>query len=278
VPDTADGELIAQVRAGGLDAYAVLYRRHVGAARTLAGQLTGCPAEADDLVAEAFARLLGALVDGGGPDDAFRAYLLTTLRHLRYDRARRDRRVTLSDDMTRYEPGQPWQDTAVAAYESGLVARAFAALPERWRAVLWRVEIEQESVAEVARSLGLTPNGVAALSYRARERLRQAYLQEHLPAGTGGTRADAHRVTVDRLGAWVRGTLSPGRRAQVDAHLAGCRSCRVLAVELADVGAGLRRGPTPRPGQTPRRNPAGRPGHGADCPKSPVRADDRAAG
>lgn len=248
MPETDDGELIAQVRSGGLDAYAALYRRHVGAARTLAGQLAGCPAEADDLVAEAFERLLSALLSGGGPDVAFRAYLLTTLRNLRYDRGRREHRVTLSDDMTRYDPGQPWHDTAIAAFESRLVAQAFAGLPERWRTVLWRVEVEGETVAEVALSLGLTPNGVAALSYRARERLRQAYLQEHLPAGTAGTagaRSDAHRATVDRLGAWVRGSLSDRRRAQVDAHLAGCPSCRVLAVELADVGAGLRRDPRP---------------------------------
>ena len=87
--------------------------------------------------------------------------------------------------MTRHDPGVPWEDTAVAELDSTLAARAFHRLPERWQTVLWHTEVEQESPAEVAPLLGLTPNGVAALAYRAREGLRQAYLQEHLANGVG---------------------------------------------------------------------------------------------
>ena len=233
-----DAELIAAVRAGVTDAYGLLYRRHLAAARALAGQLAGCPAEADDVVAEAFTKVFTRLRRGGGPETAFRAYLLTVLRHLVYDRARQSRRVELSDDMTRHDPGVPWQDTAVEDLESSLAARAFTRLPERWQTVLWRTEVERESPAELAPALGLTPNGVSALAYRAREGLRQAYLQEHLGAeATGGRHA-----TVDRLGAWVRGGLSGRQRSRVDAHLAGCPDCRALAAELADLGAGLGRG------------------------------------
>jgi len=235
--------LIAEVRSGGTDAYGLLYRRHVESARTLARQLTGCPAEVDDLVAEAFTRLFSTLRRGGGPDSAFRAYLLTTLRNTLYDRARQDRRVELSDDMTRHDRGVPWEDTAVDGLESTLAARAFSRLPERWRIVLWRTEVKQESPAEVASLLGLTPNGVSALAYRAREGLRQAYLQEHLNSempdpyrGTAG-----HRATIDQLGAWTRGGLSARQRVRVNSHLAACPSCRALAAELADVSDGLGR-------------------------------------
>jgi RNA polymerase sigma factor (sigma-70 family) len=230
-----DAELVAAVRAGATDAYGLLYRRHVGSARALARQLTGCPAERDDLVAEAFLKLFTVLRAGGGPDTAFRAYLLTVLRRIRYDRTHADRRVELSDDMGRYDPGVPWEDTAVAGLESRLAAGAFTRLPARWQVVLWHTEVEQESPAEVAPRLGLTPNGAAALAYRAREGLRQAYLQEHLADGTPG----GHRETVGRLGAWARGGLTDRGRAQVDAHLATCPACRALAAELADVGGGL---------------------------------------
>ena len=118
-----DAELISAVRAGSVDAYAALYRRHLASARALARQLTGCPAEADDLVAEAFTRLFTTLRRGGGPDAAFRAYLLTALRHIRYDRTRQDHRVELSGDMTRYDAGVPWQDTAVEELESRLARK-----------------------------------------------------------------------------------------------------------------------------------------------------------
>jgi RNA polymerase sigma factor (sigma-70 family) len=226
----ADAELLAAVRSGDLEAYGLLYRRHAGAARTQARQLTGPGPEADDLVAEAFVRVLDALRGGGGPQAAFRAYLLTTLRNTLRDRARRDRRLEWSADLTRYDPGVPWEDTAVAALEGALAVRAFHRLPERWRRVLWLTEIEQASPAAVAASLGLSPNGVAALAYRAREGLRRAYLQEHLATGAGR----AHAPTVDRLGAWARGGLTPRLRGRVDAHLAACHDCHALAGELTD--------------------------------------------
>jgi RNA polymerase sigma factor (sigma-70 family) len=227
-----DAELLAAVRGGDIDAYDQLYRRHADAARALARQLSGDPAERDDLVAEAFAKVLVALRGGGGPATAFRAYLLTVVRHLRVDRARQDRRVELSDDLTRYDPGVPWRDTAVDGLETRMAGRAFTRLPDRWKTVLWHTEVEQRPPAELAGALGLTPNGVSALAYRAREGLRQAYLQEHLGPGPG------HAAT-GRLGAWVRGGLTPRARAGVDAHLAACPDCRALADELADVGGAL---------------------------------------
>ena len=147
--------------------------------------------------------------------------------------------------MTRYDPGVPWEDPAVDGLESRLATRAFTRLPERWQTVLWRTAVEQESPADVAPLLGLTPNGVSALAYRAREGLRQAYLQEHLSNRVldPHRRTDGHDATVDRLGAWARGSLSARQQAQVDSHLATCPNCRALAAELADVSGGLCREP-----------------------------------
>src|SRR4051794_3124872 len=47
----------------------------------LAGHLDRSEAESDDLVADAFTKVLDTLRAGKGPDSAFRAYLLTALRH-----------------------------------------------------------------------------------------------------------------------------------------------------------------------------------------------------
>jgi len=179
--------------------------------------------------------VLDALRGGGGPEAAFRAYLLTTLRNTLRDRARRDRRLEWSADLAGHDPGVPWEDTAVAALEAALAARAFHRLPERWRQVLWLTEVERMPPATAAAALGMTPNGVAALAYRAREGLRRAYLQEHL--GTGAGRA--HAPTVRRLGAWARGGLTPRLRSRVDAHLAACHGCHALAAELTDANSEL---------------------------------------
>ncbi|HEX4723529.1 MAG TPA: sigma-70 family RNA polymerase sigma factor [Pseudonocardiaceae bacterium] len=238
----SDAELIEAVRSGQVDAFGSLYQRHVSSAYNLARQLARSRAESDDLVSEAFARVLDTLRAGRGPDSAFRAYLLTALRHVAYDKTRRDRKVELTDDVTAVSGisvekiSEPFKDTAVAGLERTLAAKAFARLPERWQAVLWHTEIEGQSPAEVAPLLGLTANGVSALAYRAREGLRQAYLQVHLDEST----AARCQATTEKLGAWTRGGLSKRETAQVEAHLDECERCQALAAELADVNGGLR--------------------------------------
>jgi RNA polymerase sigma factor (sigma-70 family) len=142
----SDTELIEAVRGGTVAAYGKLYARHVRAARNLALQLAKSSADADDLVSDAFAKVLASLRAGGGPDSAFRPYLLTTVRHAAYNSFRKQRRLELVDDLEAL-PGaervtsQPFRDTAVANLDRTLIAKAFASLPERWQNVLWHTEI-----------------------------------------------------------------------------------------------------------------------------------------
>ena len=242
VEGPSDAELIEAVRKGTVSAYGALYERHRASAYNLARQLARSQAESDDLVSEAFAKVLDTLRAGRGPDSAFRAYLLTALRHTAYDKTRRDRKVELSDDVATVSGvsaeavSEEFDDTAVAGLERSLAAQAFQRLPERWQAVLWHTEIEGQSPQEVAPILGLTPNGVSALAYRAREGLRQAYLQVHL-----AETPDRHcRAAAEKLGAWTRGGLAKREKAQVEAHLDTCDRCRALAAELADVNGAMR--------------------------------------
>jgi RNA polymerase sigma factor (sigma-70 family) len=232
----SDADLITAIRAGDMDAYGELYQRHVTAAQSLARQLVRGPAEVDDVVAETFSKVLDLMRRGGGPQDAFRPYLLTAVRRVAYDRHRGERKNVVTDEIEAYDPGQPFIDPAVAGLERSLIAKAFLSLPERWRAVLWHTEIEGAKPADVAPLLGLTANGVAALAYRAREGLRQAYLQMHL---SGVTRQEC-RPVVDKLGAFVRGGLSAREAKVVSDHLDGCSDCRAVYAELADVNVGLR--------------------------------------
>jgi len=235
---TDEPDLLAAVRAGDTNAYAILYRDHERAARRLAYALVRDPTDAQDLVAEAFAKVLATMRRGRGPRRTFRAYLLTTLRHLRASRAGREARLELTDDLSRYETGEPFADPTVEALDRSYAARAFGKLPERWRLVLWHTEVEGGSPADVARVLGLTPNGVAVLAHRARERLRQMYLQEHLSRAGQPPRHQA----AQRLGSYVRGGLAVRERSKVATHLAGCPACRRLHGELAEVACGLPRG------------------------------------
>lgn len=230
-----DAELIAASRTAESAAYATLYERHAAAARGLARQLVSGRTEADDIVAEAFTRVLGQLRRGGGPHGAFRPYLLTIVRRIAIDRFRAEGRLVVSGEMEAFDPGVQFADPAVAQLERTMIARAFASLPERWRTVLWHTEIEGARPAEVAALLGVTANGVAALACRAREGLRRAYLQMHL---SGAARIDCRPVAA-KLGAHVRRGLAKRETAAVAAHLDRCADCRAAYLELTDVNIAL---------------------------------------
>ena len=231
----SDAELISRVRGGDLHAYGELFDRHRDAAYRIARQLARGP-DADDLVSEAFAKVLTVLSTGGGPDLAFRAYLLTAIRRLHVDRVRSARRIQPTDDLAPWDRGVPFQDPAVDDFERSAASRAFASLPERWQLVLWHLEVEGQKPAEVGVLLGLSANSVSALAYRAREGLRQAYLRMHL-ADTAG---EACRWTTEHLGGYVRAALSRRDTARVEDHLRECRRCIGLYGELAEVNDNLR--------------------------------------
>ncbi len=234
VDGPGDAELISAVRGGDLDAYGELFARHVDAARRLARQLAG-PGDSDDLVSDAFAKVLAVLQRGGGPDLAFRAYLLTAVRRLHVDRLRSGSKLRPVDDLEPFDPGLPFHDTAVEGFDNAAAARAFASLPERWQMVLWHTEVEQQKPADIGPLLGMSANSVSALAYRAREGLRQAFLSQHA--------ADPDDVDCawarDHLGAYIRGGLSRRDTARVDEHLESCRACAAVYLELNDVNSGL---------------------------------------
>ncbi len=235
--ELSDEFLIGQVRAGDSDAYGVLYERHRGAAQSLARQLSRDSSEADDLVSDAFLKVRSVLDDGRGPDAAFRAYLLTTVRRLAYDRTRSGRRLVSTSDYAGLDTAVPFRDTTASALEASMASDAFNTLPERWRLVLWHRVVLGHSTEQVARELGTTPSAVAALLYRAREGLREAYLQAHITQQPQSVDCD---WTIERLAAYARGGLPKRESARVRSHLDECERCRTLNNEVREVNATLR--------------------------------------
>ncbi|MFI6601721.1 sigma-70 family RNA polymerase sigma factor [Nonomuraea sp. NPDC050536] len=232
----SDADLLEAVRGGNAAAYGELYERHVAAARSMARQLVRGESEVEDVVAEAFTKILDLVGRGGGPESGFRTYLLTVVRRTVYDRTRVESRQVTTGEIEEYDPGVPFVDPALAGLERSLIARAFLSLPERWRAVLWHTEVENAKPAAIAPLLGLSANGVAALAYRAREGLRQAYLQMHLATSP---QQDC-TPTLGLMGAYVRGGLAKRDIKAVDNHVNGCDECHSVLLELTDVNGGLR--------------------------------------
>lgn len=228
--EESDPELILRVRNGESAAYEQLFLRHRDVALRLARRLSD-PERAHDLCSEAFAKVLDLLQRGKGPDVAFRAYLLTTVRTVHLNQIRAGSRENLVADH------EPWGDLFAVEenpddrFNQGAISRAFDKLPERWQAALWLSAVEGLSNEQIGQHLGIRPSAVASLTFRARAGLREAYLSEHV---LDTADAQCQRVT-ELLPGYLRGTMSARRRANLEEHLDGCARCTVALTELDDV-------------------------------------------
>ncbi|MFD3941757.1 sigma-70 family RNA polymerase sigma factor [Streptomyces sp. NPDC058579] len=247
----SDADLIQLMRGGDDSAYEELFRRHSEAVRRYARTCCRDAHTADDLTAEVFARTLQAVRGGAGPEQAVRAYLLTTVRRVAANWTRTQKREHLVEDFAVFAAQAARssevsdQDTldlgadvmAMHEAEQSLAMQAFRSLPERWQAVLWHTTVEEESPSDVAPLFGLTANATAVLASRAREGLKQAYLQAHVSTSlTAG--GDCARYA-DRLGAYARGGLRMRAERGLRKHLEECAKCRLAVGELEHVNAGI---------------------------------------
>ncbi|MEU3188855.1 sigma-70 family RNA polymerase sigma factor [Streptomyces sp. NPDC006923] len=247
----SDAELIQRMREGDDSAYEELFRRHSDSVRRYARTCCRDAHTADDLTAEVFARTLQAVRGGAGPEHAVRAYLLTTVRRVAASWTRSAKREQLVEDFAVFAEQAARSsevsdiDTldlgadvrAMHEAERSMAMRAFRSLPERWQAVLWHTTVEEESPSEVAPLFGLTANATAVLAGRAREGLKQAYLQAHVSSALTSD-GDCARYA-DRLGAYARGGLRTRAERGLRKHLAECAKCRLAVGELELVNAGI---------------------------------------
>ncbi|MFD3505305.1 sigma-70 family RNA polymerase sigma factor [Streptomyces sp. NPDC058678] len=247
----SDADLIERMRSGDDTAYEALYRRHAAAVRRYARTCCRDGHTADDLTAEVFARMLQAVRGGSGPEHAVRAYLLTTVRRVAANWTKSAKREHLVDDFAVFaaQSARACEVSdddaldlgadvrAMHEAEQSMAMRAFQSLPERWQAVLWHTEVEDESPSEVATLFGLDANGTRVLASRAREGLKQAYLQAHVSASLVSDEECARHA--DRLGAYARGGLRTRAERGLRKHLEECAKCRLAAGQIKEVAGGI---------------------------------------
>ncbi|MCU1485178.1 MAG: polymerase, sigma-24 subunit, subfamily [Actinomycetia bacterium] len=237
-PSDIDLRLVTLATAGDAEAFDELYRRHAPVARRVAWSVLRDDGDADDAVAEAFERLLRVIpADRLHDRRAFRAYLLVTTRNLALDAARRRGRGDGWDEALEDLVSAEVVEADADQEEEVLVRRAFAGLPERWRAVLWLTEVESLAHLDVAGLLGISTNAVGQLAARARAGLRECFLQVHVD----GPAPEACRFARERLAAHAGGALRTAEAGEVDEHLAGCADCRDRFAEVVDLADTLRR-------------------------------------
>ncbi|MGV1007996.1 MAG: sigma-70 family RNA polymerase sigma factor [Dermatophilaceae bacterium] len=234
-----DGALLDEVRAGHWDAYAELWRRHLPSAYAVASRYRG-RGSVEDIVGEASLRIYDRIRAGKGPTTNFRSYFLTTVKSVAVDFRRAELRVvpTEPDQLEVAADTVPAVDPAVRV-DQDLVRVAFHRLSAREQEVLWRVVVEGWAPSTVSASLGLSANGVSAAASRARQSLRDSYLDAHSDRAVERANSPECRWVLARMGKYVRGKMRAGQRTRIERHLRECRHARVLVTELNDINRGL---------------------------------------
>ncbi len=152
---------------GGLDeaAFAAFHARTSRALRAYVYRVLGQAPDVDDIVQEAYLRMLRADVPADD-DEHLRRYLYRVTSNLIVDRWRKRRHEEGEEMMPELASPRPrYEDDAA-------VAKIFAELKPRDRALLWLAYVEGESHEEIASSLGVGRRGVKVMLFRARRRLR----------------------------------------------------------------------------------------------------------
>jgi hypothetical protein len=148
------------------------------------------------------------------------------------------KRVSPTEDMATIDKPVPFGGSGPDTFERELVRDAFASLPKRWQTVLWQLDVDGWKPNELAAELGIAPNAVSALAYRAREGLRKAYLEQHVMT-KGESWAAACKDVRRRLVVFVRGSATARDVIMIDPHLEACGPCMDAYLELEEVNSHL---------------------------------------
>ncbi|MGX5695661.1 sigma-70 family RNA polymerase sigma factor [Agromyces soli] len=231
--EPSDEEILHAIRCGDDDAYGIFWRRHRSLAIAVARSTTS-RFDPEDIAAESFARVLAAIRRGRGPVRAFRPYLVTVVRNTAMTWGMASHEIPVADPYDLVDQSallEPGASAMVEERESPVMI-ALRSLPDRLRTVLWYGVVEGYSPVEIARLLDITPNAAGVLAFRAREALRQAWIQVQIAPGA---MPQACSATIDQLGALARGTLPSTRRGVVLEHLHDCPPCAGIERRARDL-------------------------------------------
>lgn len=236
-----DAVLLARLREFGPDsdegrrAAGELYARHYDSVMAQAYRITGDRHRAEDYAAEAFAKTLRAMKGGRGPQESFVGYVLIAMRTEAIRAVPHEKQTQhMEPEEMDSLPQLMEADHAGRVSEQDHIVRAFRTLPELQQRALCLLEVEARSIEDAAERLQTNPTALRALSYRARESLRTAYLQQYVEAAESGC-AEYARL----LAGYTRDGLGKRQQKRVSDHLAGCASCSHQAMVLTRINSRL---------------------------------------
>lgn len=176
--DRLDAEAVARLCAGDGEAIAVLYEHHGRSALGLALKIVREETEAEDVVHDAFVAIVQRADQYHPARGSVAAWLITTVRNLSLDRARRRvRRAQIVEAELKHEPvpaSQSPEESLAGAVDYERVRRAMTTLPEVQRQTLEIAFFEGLSYPEIADREKVPLGTIKSRAARALHALRAA--------------------------------------------------------------------------------------------------------
>jgi len=162
-------------------AFEAFYRQTAAPLRAYVVRVIGSSMPADDIVQEAYLRLLRAPPPIDDPRQ-LRAYVFRIASNLIHDHWRHERRERDASDRVTADPEMVSPDMPLRLD----MARTFGQLKPQQRQMMWLAYVEGAEHREIAAALGLRERSVRVLLHRARRKL--ATLLRQRESGSGEPR------------------------------------------------------------------------------------------
>ncbi|MBM3314867.1 sigma-70 family RNA polymerase sigma factor [candidate division WOR-3 bacterium] len=170
--DVPDQELVARARAGELDAFEELVRRHQHGLYCFVYRTCGDAASAEEVAQAALVKAWSALAGFRGAA-SFKTWLYRIGANLAINRRTRGRpTVELDEQLPAPEAGEPETEYRRKQREQA-VRQALGRLPADQRTALVLATYEEMSYGEIGETMGKTLRAVDSLLVRARQNLRR---------------------------------------------------------------------------------------------------------
>jgi len=165
-----DRELVVRAQAGDSAAQEAIVKQFSSMVFRLISRFFRSREDVEDLAQDVFLKLFSR-IDQVRPDENFSGWLARVTVNTCYDELRKTRRRKVA--METYGP-QPFHEPSVAPTEPdtyGKARLALQSLDPKLRIPLILKEVEEQSVEEIARTMGLTQTNVKVRLFRARKKL-----------------------------------------------------------------------------------------------------------
>ncbi|QIK63255.1 sigma-70 family RNA polymerase sigma factor [Leucobacter viscericola] len=225
-----DQELLERHRSGDSAAFGLLFNKHRDRAYHYAFKYVNSEDRADDLVLEAFTRILETIRRGKGPTVSMGHYLASTIRNIAITNGANDRAETPSDPhelAERYEREQ-FEDSGSTA---GWLAEAFNTLSARSQRVLWFRAIENLPSQQVAKEIGVSTSSASRIYQEAASELREHFVDVSVNASPDPACREFAPL-LREMAEQKRRVRGKDLNQKLQDHLNSCPYCSIVATRL----------------------------------------------